>query len=140
MLVRLRSMTKFHNGARVRQTELVVRLGPQTSTDRKHRKVKRLWEEQDGKCYWCQEQMVLCRPEKLVRHGRKGRVRLPLNFATLDHLDDRFSPDRGKRGGERRIVLACKRCNELRGRIAQASQPIEVLRARAGRGVADNGT
>jgi hypothetical protein len=124
----------FHNGAKVRQPDLVVRIsGPQTSTQLKHRKVLRLFEEQDGRCFWCKKPMVLFQRERLHRKGRKGKVRLPQNLATLEHLDSRLSPERGKHNGERRIVLACAHCNHLRGRMEQATQPKEILWERSGR-------
>lgn len=39
---------------------------------------------------------------------------LPPDAATLDHLDDRWSPERGMHPGERRRVAACRECNERR--------------------------
>lgn len=98
------------------------------STEIRRRQVAGMFRRQRGLCHWCKELMVLFDPAKIVRHRP-----MPKNLATIDHLDDRFSPNRGQRPGEIRRVLACKRCNELRGQLSQASQPIEKLRERAKR-------
>lgn len=72
--------------------------------------------------------MVIYDPNKVRRHRP-----LPRNLATIDHLDDRFNPNRGTYVNELRRVLACNRCNRLRGFLSQAAQPIEVLRERSNR-------
>ncbi len=90
----------------------------------KNRKKLRLYSEQGGKCYWCEQPMTLA-----LHHVKK---RGPLE-ATFDHLDDRFSPERGTYRGVRRIVLACNQCNFERGRESMLAQGIEELRRRAGR-------
>lgn len=87
-----------------------------------------LYRDQNGLCHWCG-----C--ELLLRKGGAKEKQMPENLATLDHLDDRFSIDRGSHGyGTLRKVLACWRCNNDRGRASQLSQPIEELRRRAGNG------
>lgn len=98
------------------------------STEAKRRQVQGLYNRQRGLCYWCKQLMVLFDPTKIRRQRP-----LPFNLATIDHLDDRFSSERGKHGGEPRRVLACKKCNEVRGRMSELMQPKEVLHARAGR-------
>lgn len=58
--------------------------------------------------------------------------RLPANLATLDHLRDRFDPTRRiPARGDKRRVMACNACNNLRGQIRQRMQPIEELRRRS---------
>ena len=52
---------------------------------------------------------------------------------TLDHLDDRYSPERGKSRGERRIVMACWKCNNERNIARQAALPKAVLHEKCGR-------
>lgn len=86
----------------------------------------KLHRAQKGKCYWCGCLTVL------IDSAPPGRQ--PDNMATLEHLDDRYNPDRGKRGGERRVVMACRLCNNLRGRLMQAAVPIEERRRRAANG------
>lgn len=39
----------------------------------------------------------------------------PDDLATIEHLDSKPSGERGKHKGEKRIVLACRRCNWTRG-------------------------
>lgn len=107
---------------------VIARPRPLTSQQRKRRQVEGLFKRQNGLCYWCNGAMVLF-DERIMRRNRP----LPDNLATVDHLDDKFSPERGKHGGEIRRVLACMRCNGLRGSMAQRSQPIEELRERAQR-------
>lgn len=66
----------------------------------------RLYVVQEGKCYWCGIVMVLLDPPRHQRY--------PANLATLDHLDSRWSPLRGKFPGQPRRVLACLSCNNRR--------------------------
>ena len=69
-----------------------------------------------------------------TKSPRSGVTHLSME-ATIDHLDDRFSPERGAgMPNERRRVLACRQCNQDRGRLSQAAQPIEALHARSHRG------
>ena len=75
---------------------------------------RELCERQKWKCYWCQGVMrwvVL-----------DGTGTLPLDAATLDHLDDRWSDQRGQFSGQRRRVAACRKCNE--GRSAERLKTI----------------
>ena len=55
----------------------------------------RLWEE-NPHCHWC---------------GKK----LKWKKSTIDHLDSRLSPERGKHCGTIRTVLSCSPCNNKRG-------------------------
>jgi hypothetical protein len=82
---------------------------------------------QEGRCYYCQQFMTLSFAPPEPHKSPDPRS------ATIEHLDHRFSPERGQHGGEYRKVLSCRKCNDERGRLIQASQPIEVLRERAGR-------
>lgn len=74
------------------------------------RRRRRLWEEQDGLCYYCK-----C-PTKLpeVIEGAERGIRVP-DMATLDHVYPRGTAMRA-RGSRDRIVLACWECNNRRGR------------------------
>lgn len=80
------------------------------------RRRARLFERQGGKCFWC------ARPMSTTAQERGARP--PDNMLTLDHLDDRLDPMRGKRPGER-TVAACWECNQRRCRERIAALPIE---------------
>lgn len=86
-----------------------------------------LWQEQAGLCHWCGEAISL-----YFDPPPSGRP-MPTDTATFDHLDDRFSTQRGKHPGKIRTVLACLPCNNRRGVVSQAAQPIEELHRRASR-------
>lgn len=80
---------------------------------------------QDGKCHWCKCDMILtfaAQPDKQ-----------PGNLATIDHLDSKWSKDRGKHAGEYRRVLACWHCNQERNDVEMAMQSDEVLWGKSGR-------
>lgn len=68
------------------------------SNPRKRILRKNLMAIQDGRCFWCHKHM-----EKNV---------------TLDHLDEKDSPNRGQFCGVRRVVLACAKCNHSRSRYS----------------------
>jgi len=67
--------------------------------------------KRDPDCHWCRK------PTVLMRVHTKETVR---NRATLDHLDDRFEPRRGRYKQQERTVLACWDCNHKRGQRRQA--------------------
>lgn len=80
-----------------------------------HRKLKRqrvrLFQEQEGLCYWCDEPMVM--PERYASGPQ------PDNYCTVDHLRHRSNPGRREpnRRGEQRRVAACALCNRTRGDV-----------------------
>jgi hypothetical protein len=89
----------------------------------KKRKLKlRRFYEQDGLCYYCREPMVLSFHD-LHNQGHKD------NLATIEHLDDRYSEERGTHGhGDKiRRVLACSKCNHTRGVIRDKEQTANDL-------------
>lgn len=63
-------------------------------------KRERLFAAQSGKCFYCCRQMGMRR-----RHANSA-------FATLDHVNPRAN---GGTRCEENIVLACRRCNEMKG-------------------------
>ena len=77
--------------------------------ERMRRKRERLYREQRGKCYWC---------GVMMRIGEKwrpsGRAEPTPTYATIEHLDSRLSGERGGHSGEKRLVLACLKCNHNR--------------------------
>ncbi len=85
----------------------------------------KLFLRQEGKCYYCQCDMVL-----MFRIDPKFHAD---NLCTLEHFDDRFSPERGLHHGEYRRVASCYKCNHEHGVQAQSSIPIEELNRRSRR-------
>jgi hypothetical protein len=88
----------------------------------------KLFKEQDGKCFYCQKQMILYNghSSKLALDKRK-------DICTLEHLFPRNDPRRynfstGFKG--KRVVAACHACNSDRG-----NQPLEKYLASIGRPV-----
>jgi hypothetical protein len=76
------------------------------------------YRKQNGKCVYCQKIMVLL-------FGADVPVPQPKNLATIEHLDDKFSPFRGK--GSYRRVLACHACNSKRNVRRLSMSPEERL-------------
>ncbi len=97
-------------------------------TPKQKRRLQYLFGTQGGRCHWCGRVMI--------SPGQPHVKRQAMNPAlcTFDHLDDRFSPERGSHRGEPRSVAACWGCNTRRGKERQDAMPIEVLRDRAKRG------
>lgn len=99
-----------------------------TDTSAKRRRQRAaLFALQGGRCFWCGASMTLPAYPPL-RHRRP-----PANEATIDHLDSRWSPERGRHNGESRHVLACWDCNGRRNTAEQASIPRAELWRRSGR-------
>ena len=88
-----------------------------------HRQIDLLWKRQDGLCHWCGCKMVRLEP-------MPKRKFFPDNACTLDHLEDRFNPRRGRKRG-RRHVLACRACNQERGRESERQAGLKELRRRS---------
>lgn len=82
----------------------------------KLRQLVGLWHKQNGHCKWCFRRMIFPTGEPPV----KGVP--PLNMScTLDHLDCRLSPDRGRHPyGDKRRVASCWICNNRRGAMQEA--------------------
>lgn len=83
------------------------------------RRRERLMAE-DPHCHWCGSEVVYY---ELAAHES-----MPGNFATIDHLHDRYSYTRRDASGEQRIVLACRACNHRRGEERTLAVPIETRR------------
>lgn len=73
-----------------------------------------LYHRQGGLCYYCGRFMRFMK--WLSQYGRQ-----PIDLATIEHLDSRYSADRGKRAGEFRRVLACYECNQAKIRADRQS-------------------
>lgn len=88
---------------------------PIAQTSKKIRKKRRrrckLFLQQNGKCYYCKQDMILSFSERDMSLK---------TLATLEHLDDKLSDSRGKYGvcGTERTVLACRDCNNHRFKIS----------------------
>jgi len=78
-----------------------------TNTGRRRQRAL-MWKLQGGRCYWCDRMTVLPPP------GEPRRKAIPKNEATIEHLDSRLSPERGRHPGTYRHVLACVECNNRR--------------------------
>jgi hypothetical protein len=78
----------------------------------------------DPHCYWCGCEV---RYFPLKRHHK-----VPHDYATLDHLNDRLTGDRPKLDGIETTVLACFGCNNARNAIKQAQLPKFFLWKRCG--------
>ena len=79
--------------------------------------------KQKGRCHYCKCRMrndwknFTWVDDQGHRRIRKG-VKIPPNMATIEHLDSRMNPERGKAPlGKRRRVAACYECNQLRGQL-----------------------
>lgn len=92
---------------------------------KKRAKRDRLFSEQEGKCFYCKCQMI--------KVDGKHFGTNPPNLATFEHLDGRFSKERGLHQGERRVVLACHSCNQQKGREQEVSIEVLELRIRSRR-------
>ena len=90
-----------------------------------HRIRRRLW-ERDPHCYYCGVETVW-------KDRLDTRVE---NAATIEHLRSRYNPRRMEpnRGNDRRLVLACWKCNNGQNRVEQAQVPLAELHRRSGRG------
>ena len=89
------------------------------------RKRVRLYFEQGGLCYYCREEMWLQRMPAQIEGP------LPKKLCTFEHLDDRFSPNRGKLPGQKRVVAACAECNAKRGKESEIAAGVYTLRLKA---------
>lgn len=82
--------------------------------------LRRMFRRQEGRCHWCGVGMV-------PPGTHKGKGKPDPRLCTVDHLDCRYSEDRGKHAGEYRRVAACWTCNNNRATMQQANMPKEVL-------------
>lgn len=76
----------------------------------KRKTIAKLYDRQDGLCYWCEEAMILVFPANGI---------VPPKAATVDHLRDRFNPTRWAplepgEDSDDRLVCACAYCNGKR--------------------------
>ena len=71
---------------------------------------------QKGACHYCGTQMLLM--------WTCPTAYRPDNLCTIEHLRDRFHPDRQEPGNDRRHVAACLKCNFEKGRESVLAQPI----------------
>lgn len=92
-----------------------------------HRAKRRRLFKHNPLCHWCHQPMVL-----IERGPGKPNVKVNPDEATIEHLDARHSPERGKHPGEVRQVLAHHRCNNERDRQQTAALPIQTLWERSG--------
>lgn len=77
-----------------------------TGTQRIKMRRDKLYAIQEGKCYWCHRFMI---PTWQHSGGKQ-----PNALCTIDHLDEKFTPYRGKYKNISRTVAACFECNQKR--------------------------
>ena len=85
---------------------------------------EKLWTEVEGKCYWCGVDTVM--PER-GKHNAKPFD----NLATVDHLRSRLHNNLRQEpndSNEERTVLACWKCNNIRGVLDQKSTQKIIIR------------
>jgi 5-methylcytosine-specific restriction endonuclease McrA len=78
------------------------------SGKRKRRKIRKLCAQQDGRCYYCNCEMLI------IKGPADGRC--PPTMATIEHLDHRSHKPRIE-NEEQRVVAACWKCNQEMGRL-----------------------
>lgn len=81
------------------------------------------WWHEDPHCRWCGRLTILW--------AYKVHATMPDNAATVDHLDSRFSNERGAHSGKTRRLLACYRCNQSRC-DADLAVNLELQREKSG--------
>lgn len=98
------------------------------NSSRLARRRRKLWLE-DDRCRFCRKPTLLAEfcTKKIVAQNRD-------RLATIEHLDSRYNPDRGKSENEERTTLACWRCNNDRNKIEQELMPREILHERSSHG------
>lgn len=92
---------------------------------KKQHQLRRLFHRQRGRCHWCGCEM-------LPPGGPKGGGRQDPRLCTYDHLDCRYSDERGKHQGEYRNVAACWTCNNRRAKEKERSLSRETLWEKSG--------
>lgn len=98
------------------------------SNTRYFRKRREILMAQDPHCYWCGVEVIYFRIEQIPR-GEK----LPHNFATIDHLIDRYDAEARHEAWKNKqpnTVLACYSCNHKRAKLATERQSKDALRIR----------
>jgi hypothetical protein len=70
---------------------------------------QRIYHEQNGLCVWCNKQMDL-------EVGLSAGLLHP-RFATLEHLQDKFSP-LGRTNDQTKLAVSCYACNKHRQKLA----------------------
>ena len=83
---------------RFKEQRILETCSAETRSQKKKFRKDKLFEFQDGRCFWCQEKMFL---------GKNNP-----NSATIDHLVPR---SKGGRNFESNYVIACHECNVSRG-------------------------
>ncbi len=93
-----------------------------TKTSENARKRFYLFQAQKGLCFWCGMPMTI--------HYLDGG-KTPDDAATIEHLDSRLSPERGRHAQTRRLVAAHASCNHDYARACEKAVGIDELRRRA---------
>jgi hypothetical protein len=93
-------------------------------THRKHKKIGKLMKI-DPHCYYC--------GIGLIWYKTTGNEKLPHNFATIEHLYDKYEPEKRREFHKKcqsQTVISCFRCNQKRGEERTKMIPIEQRKVR----------
>ena len=74
------------------------------NTKEKHRKKAKLFNEQEGVCFYCKKKMLLTKEDRYT----------PYNTATFEHIYCKGDLRRWCKNKEKKVVLACYKCNSTR--------------------------
>ena len=114
-----REPRRYRPGQRAEALQRTVAVLQLSQGNRKQRLKERLFLRQRGLCHWCRCGMELLPPIP-KRHDP------PDNEATIEHLRSRLDPSRKEPAtGDVRRVLACRSCNNERGREEVLKVPLE---------------
>lgn len=97
----------------------------ETKAQARARKRAALFALQKGRCVYCRQ------PMQLIKGPHSKGLPVPKDMATFEHLNDRYSAERGIAPGFR-VVLACWACNSERGEKRTAQRPLAELHQRSG--------
>lgn len=103
------------------------------NSQRKQRRLLKLWQDADGKCRWCERQTILIFRGPQVTNGDGGIKKLPKmpNEATIEHLNSKIAGRVQATNNEQLWAMACYECNQERARKEQVALGIDELRRRS---------
>lgn len=93
------------------------------ATEKKKRLKTLLYQQQNGKCCYCESDMLLSFENHIGQQ--------PNNLATFEHVYHLWEPDRHKKGNKDKVMLACYQCNHKKGIEFVRRTPLEIRRKMA---------
>ena len=94
------------------------------NTERKKFIRRKLWEDQGGKCCFCECGTTL--PE-VIPDDYLVRGAPPDRMATIEHIDSRFYVKRVRKkdySSKHRLAVSCYRCNQIRDKIEKGNRQL----------------